>query len=607
MADSTSKKRVNIETSLVTKVFLGTFIAFFVSMLVNTLGTMIDGFIVGQSMETEDLSAGSVSAPLWFLIALVINLLTKGCQNSCAEKLSRGKEEEARDVYSMTFMVALVFALIFMVLLIIFNYPITKALGLTPDMKSFNSCRMYILGSSIGIPAVTVINMISSSLHLEGARKWTMYAVLIMTVFDVVLDIISVYVLHGGMFLMGLSTSISNYLAMVFLVYFFIKKDFLLKPRFVRIIPLEILKLSRVGMPLAVSRLTTSWKSSYINHIMAVSLMTTSLAAYNVQVQVNYITNALFMGLAQTLGLLVCIFYAEENKKALRKTVFMTLFFEIFIGIVFSVVLSGKPVVMGIISLYLGSNYEVYKGAYPAVSLFFSGLLYQGIVLLFANYLQSIKRILWANLIYILDDVIFTYLVVDFFLDAAQNAKLSSYDITAIVFLGLEIAHFFVLFSIPIIMLLMNRRIEFSWNAFLLLPKDFGALESDQIFTAPKTIDEVTDFSARIYSFCLQKNINIKKAYYVSFAAEEMLKNIIEYGFEEGKNNRVEVLLICKNQEVILRIRDNCKLFNPTTYYKKYYKDSDAMTNIGIRMVMNLASEVSYTSALKLNNLTIKV
>ena len=71
--------------------------------------------------------------------------------------------------------------------------------------------------------------------------------------------------------------------------------------------------------------------------------------------------------------------------------------------------------------------------------------------------------------------------------------------------------------------------------------------------------------------------------------------------------NRLEVLLVWKEDKIILRLRDNCRKFNPTKYYKEVYQNEDNMKNVGIRMIMELATDVSYTSTLKLNNLNVTV
>ena len=66
----------------------------------------------------------------------------------------------------------------------------------------------------------------------------------------------------------------------------------------------------------------------------------------------------------------------------------------------------------------------------------------------------------------------------------------------------------------------------------------------------------------------------------------------------------IRVLIV--NGDLILRFRDSCRLFNIRERYETIDKN-DVTKNIGIRMVMNIAKDVMYVSALNLNTTIIKL
>ena len=73
---------------------------------------------------------------------------------------------------------------------------------------------------------------------------------------------------------------------------------------------------------------------------------------------------------------------------------------------------------------------------------------------------------------------------------------------------------------------------------------------------------------------------------------------------------RLELHLVCKGEELILRTRDDCRQFDPWAIAGQ--ADDEEMSEeisetTGIRMIREMATEVNYTSAMKLNNLTIRV
>ena len=94
----------------------------------------------------------------------------------------------------------------------------------------------------------------------------------------------------------------------------------------------------------------------------------------------------------------------------------------------------------------------------------------------------------------------------------------------------------------------------------------------------------------------------------LSLCIEEMGRNIIQYGFSDGKQHYIYLRILAKAGEVILRIRDDCKPFNPLERYRMTIQDeNDPAKNIGIRLVMNLSSEVEYLSTFGTNNLIIRI
>ena len=54
-------------------------------------------------------------------------------------------------------------------------------------------------------------------------------------------------------------------------------------------------------------------------------------------------------------------------------------------------------------------------------------------------------------------------------------------------------------------------------------------------------------------------------------------------------------------------MRDNCVSFDPRKKYEQIYANGNDSSNMGIRMIMAEASEVTYTTMFNLNNLLIRI
>ena len=122
-----------------------------------------------------------------------------------------------------------------------------------------------------------------------------------------------------------------------------------------------------------------------------------------------------------------------------------------------------------------------------------------------------------------------------------------------------------------------------------------------------KQLSDAPAVSERIHRFCLEKGIDRKRSYNVALCAEEMVKNVLQYGFRPGKENLCSVRLIIRGEDVILRIRDNCEGFNTKEYFQNHEKTGDIASGIGIRLVCSLAKDVQYVQLVKTNTLSIMI
>ena len=75
---------------------------------------------------------------------------------------------------------------------------------------------------------------------------------------------------------------------------------------------------------------------------------------------------------------------------------------------------------------------------------------------------------------------------------------------------------------------------------------------------------------------------------------------------EDPGENSVDIRVVHKGEDVILRIRDNCEAFNPSEY-ARLMDPGDLGRNVGIRLVYRMARDVSYQNLLGLNVLTMRI
>ena len=53
-------------------------------MMTTTLGSLVDGIVIGNTMNTNSVAAYGLATPLSFAFAIIGSVLNSGSQNACA-------------------------------------------------------------------------------------------------------------------------------------------------------------------------------------------------------------------------------------------------------------------------------------------------------------------------------------------------------------------------------------------------------------------------------------------------------------------------------------------------------------------------------------------
>ena len=141
----------------------------------------------------------------------------------------------------------------------------------------------------------------------------------------------------------------------------------------------------------------------------------------------------------------------------------------------------------------------------------------------------------------------------------------------------------------------------------MVIPDSFGAPADERMDLSVRTIEDVVSISIQVQRFCLAHGIDSRRAYLAGLSMEEMAGNIIDHGFtKDHKKHSVDVRVVHKDEDMILRIKDDCIPFDPGER-QKLAEGDDIIKNIGIRMVFKIAQDIQYQNILGLNVLTIRI
>ena len=151
-----------------------------------------------------------------------------------------------------------------------------------------------------------------------------------------------------------------------------------------------------------------------------------------------------------------------------------------------------------------------------------------------------------------------------------------------------------------------NKKFPTKLEHFMMLPENFGPNPDMVLDCSVSGMEEVIGISRTVMDFCIQRGIDKRRSFFAALCTEEMASNIVQHGFAPNKTQSLMIRVVIANGELILCFRDSCKLFNIREKFDSA-EQKDIASNVGIRLVMRMAKDVTYINTLKLNTTIIKI
>ena len=558
---------------------------------------MIDSMMIGRFLGVNSVTAYGLATPVLMVFAAFGSMLSAGIQVMCGKTMGRGDMEGTNACYSASAFLAVSVSLAGLILVVALASPLCTLLGAGrpgPGNEVFDLTRDYLLGFIIGAPAFISAQIMVPFMQISGNRSRLVVAVGLMTVFDIIFDILNVFVFRGGTFGMGLASSLSYYIAFAVGVVYFLKKDCIFKLRLKAVNARLCGELLGYGIPTVINQVSCVLLVFVLNKVLLNVGQNLAVAAYSVISTVGSICYCFSSGVASVSLLLSSIFYCDEDRTALRSLVRTMAGHAFFLMLaVILVVLAAAPALAG---LFLPNDPDARELAAFGLRLFSLSLLPCAMNTSFKNYFHGVGRTLFAEVISVIQNFVFT---------ALFALILSRFMKTTGVWLAYVCGEGLTLLIIAIVVWIRNGSVSFSAKAFSLLPDDFGVSADDCIEMTVRSVEESVAASYRASEFCRAHGESGKNSMLISLCVEEMVNNIVQHGFKRDKRDHsVDIRILFKGDSRVIRIRDNCVNFDPIKYLE-LHSDDDPTAHIGIRMVMKMVKSANYVNSLGLNNLTL--
>ena len=582
---------------MIKKVFRQMLVTQIISAMTVMLCMLIDSIMIGRFLGVDSMTAYGLATPVLLVFAAFGSMLSAGIQVLCGRTMGAGDKEGTNGCFTVSVILAGAVSAVGLLVVLIFTNPICTMLGAGRPGDGnviFALTRDYIRGFIIGAPAFIFAQIMVPFMQISGNRTRLVVAVLAMTVGDVTLDILNVFVVKGGTFGMGLASSISYYIAFFIGVAYFFKKSCMFRLRRAGIKIKTCLELLKSGVPTVINQISLVLLVFVLNKVLLDVGGKSAVAAYSVISTVGNICYCIGSGVASVALLLSSIFYSDEDRTALRSLVKTMTFYAVVLDLaVMAVVLAAAT---PLVSLFIADDPATRDLAALGARLFVLSLLSSALNTTFKNYFQGIGRTGVTQIISVMQNFTFT---------AIFAFILSRFFGTTGVWLGFVCGETLTFLIISVVVWINYGKLSVSAEAYSMLPRDFGAKEGEYLEVSTDSMKGVVETSQRAMQFCRDHGENERNCALIALCIEEMAGNIVEHGFtKDKKDHSIDLRLLFKEGKKIIRLRDNCVDFDPVNYVELHSSD-DPTSHVGIRMVMKMVKEANYINSLGLNNLTL--
>ncbi len=563
---------------------------------VGAVNGIVSSFFASNFVGIDAMTAVGLYGPVNLLIGAVSTMLMGGSVILCGKYMGQNHQEKMQSVFSLDMAVTALTAAAFTALLLVLG-----ALDLTGFFTRDAAVRplfdRYLIGQAIGVLPFMLGNQLSAFLSMENKGSRTVTASLVYIAVNLALNYLFVQVLKLEALGLALASSLGMWVFMGVQAQYFLAGPSHLKLRTRQLPWRETMEILRVGVPGALANGYQTLRGLIVNWLLSAFVGSVGISAFATANNVLAIFWALPAGMLAVSRMLISVSIGEEDRQTLTDV--MRVMFRRFVPLMCAV---GAGIILCAVPLtrifYRDPAEAVFDMTAWGIRLLPLCMPFAVVCMHFTCYAQAANKQGLVHVLSVVDGMVcvsaFTALLIR---PLGMNGVYIANILNGVVCVGIILGY----------ARLKNGRCPRNMDELMVIPADFGAPAGDRIDLSIRSMDEVVRISERVQAFCLERGIDERRAALAGLSMEEMAGNIVGHGFtKDQKKHSVDVRVVRKGDDVILRIKDDCVPFDPGER-QKLAEEGDVTRNIGIRTVFGIASDVQYQNILGLNVLTIRI
>jgi len=327
-------------------------------ILVMSLNILIDTIFVGQWIGYNAIAAINVVLPVSFFIAALGMSIGMGGGSIISRSLGGKNKVKANKTFGNQITLTFIFTISFMLFGLLFKESIIPLFG--GKGLLYEPAKIYYTIVLYGVPVLGFCMMGNNTIRAEGKPKNAMYAMMLPSVSNLILDYIFIYELKLGMAGAAWATTISYGICGLYILFFFVSKRSELILKFSDLFfQLDIVKeIGSLGFVTLARQAVISFTILLVNNILFNLGGETSIAAYAIISRM--LMFALFPVLGITQGFIPIAGFnhgADKRERVLeaikKAIIYSSILASLVFGIIFTLsesivrIFTDDPIVLG--------------------------------------------------------------------------------------------------------------------------------------------------------------------------------------------------------------------------------------------------------------------
>lgn len=573
-------------SKLITKKLIYYLIPSFLMIFAMQFSSLLDGVLIGNMISNEALSATALVMPIIYIIQMPGFALGAGGSIIVANLLGKRDVVTAKKAFSISVIMGMSISILFAVLGLFISRPLANCFS--NDEYIIECCYQYVFIYLITDPILSLALIMGSFIAVDNNPKLSGAFYIISGAAKIGLEVLLIHL--WGVYGAALSTGAGYLLGLILIIFYIKSKRRLLTFTFkIKGAPFkDVLKASSTSM----LNMALTAIQMLIANIVIGQVITdpTDIVIYGLVANMVFIFDLFCGGIQNVIPNICGILYGEKDFYSLKSVARKLYIINIVTTILIAAFVLSFP---GVYSAMFGFNVEAnHDYIFFILRLYVISFFGYEISKFNMNYYPSIDKNPPSLFCVSLREAI---IVIPLTLVLLYTMGMTGYVVacatteTATVILTYVFIFFYKKFK--------KKECK---GIFMIEKNEFKSFD----VTVTNELNNASSISLALTNFALENGIQERESQLVGLASEEMVNNIVTYGYKYDFRHYIDVSLKIMEGKMVLRIRDDGLPFDPTKYE---FDDNEEYSTSGIRLIEKLTDKMTYMRLLNLNNTVFEI